>query len=412
MENKDSVPIWQKHRDILAERGVDFDKIIELRKHFHKNPEGGFQEFETQKKILEQFTSLEEANIKKCADTGLVIDITGTAEESNDGECNCIAFRADMDALEMKEETGVAHESINNFAHMCGHDGHMATLIATSQFWIQNRHKIPKNKTIRLLFQPAEEQPGGAKPMVEEGCMEGVDEVYGYHNAPFGEEGSITIKDGRFMAGVVTVDIEIEGRGGHGSEPAKSIDPITAACNLHSALHTIKSRNTMNTDVVAFTICELKSGSANNVIPRLATMRGTVRYYDEEVKEVVCERIKTLTETISEAFGCTGKVTLIPLYPPVINHEKQTQIFIDIAKEELGEERVNTKKFLPWFASEDFSFFLHEKPGAFVVLNNVRPGEEPISLHSSKMDFNDNIISTGAYLNIRLSEHRLGVKLL
>ena len=214
------------------------------------------------------------------------------------------------------------------------------------------------------------------------------------------------------MAGVVIVKIEIEGKGGHGSEPAKSIDPITAACNLHSALHTIKSRNLMNTDTCAFTLTKFQSGTTFNVIPRTASLAGTIRYYQPEVRDLMQDRIKTLTEGICEAFGCKGTAEFIQMYPSILNSDKQTQIFIDIATQELGEQRVNQTEGLPWFTSEDFSYFLLEKPGCFVALNNIKPGVEPVSLHSSSMDLNDNIISTGAYLNIKLSEHRLGLNLL
>lgn len=406
---------WQEHKDLLAGKGVDFEKIIELRHDLHKHPEPGFKEFETQKKIRNKLIEfgVEEANIRDCAGTGLVVDIKGTAEESKDGECNMIAYRADIDALPMKEENPhLDYCSVTDAAHMCGHDGHICTLLATAQFWTLNRDKIPSNKTIRLLFQPAEESPGGAEPMIKEGCLEGVDEVYGYHNVPFGHEGTISIKSGPLMAGVTKVIIEIEGQGGHGSEPALSIDPITAACQLHSALHTIKSRKIMNTDVLAFTICEFLAGSADNVIPRTARMRGTIRYFDEAVKDLACKKIEQLTSSICDGFDCKSKVTFIHMYPATINHEKQTDLVVKLAKETLGSENVNTTHALPWFASEDFSFFLRERPGAFILLNNVKEGEKPLSLHSSFMNFNDNIISTGALLNIKISEDRLGVSLL
>ncbi|CAI2371455.1 unnamed protein product [Moneuplotes crassus] len=242
-----STPNWQKHKDLLTEAGIDFDLIEETRKYIHKNAEPGFKEFKTKEKILEHFSDIDKEHIKEYATTGLTIDITGTAPPTEDGECNVVAFRADMDALPMSEETGAEYTSVTDCAHMCGHDGHMAILITTGMFLKQHRDKIPSNKTIRLLFQPAEESPGGAKPMIEEGCLDGVDEIYGYHNAPFGEEATITCKPKELMAGVTIVNIEIEGKGGHGSEPANSIDPITAAVNVHSAFNTIKSRNVPST---------------------------------------------------------------------------------------------------------------------------------------------------------------------
>ena len=295
---------------------------------------------------------------------------------------------------------------------MWGHDGHIATLLATAQFWIKYRNKIPSNKTIKLFFQPAEEEPGGALPMIKEGWMDGVDEVYWYHNMPWGIEGSVTVSSGAFMSGWVTVDVEVIGQGGHGSEPAKSIDPITAACQLHNAFHTIKSRSIMNKDIVNFTIWRFESGSTYNVIPRTALMQGMVRYFDTDVKSKVVERISDLTKSICEGFSCKYNLNIIDSYPPVINSEAQSKIVTDICLSELGKDNVNTKIGIPFFASDDFAFFLKEKPGVYIGLNSIKPGEALKIPHSPFMNFNDNIISTGAYLNIRISEHRLGIKLL
>ncbi|CAI2371454.1 unnamed protein product [Moneuplotes crassus] len=141
-------------------------------------------------------------------------------------------------------------------------------------------------------------------------------------------------------------------------------------------------------------------------------MSGTIRYYDEEVRDKVVERIHQITENVSKAFNCKGTVNADNVYPAVLNHEKQTEIVLDIAEKELGEEGVNTTKHLPWFASEDFSFFLQKIPGTFILLNNVKPGDEPVSLHSSYMDYNDHLTPTGAYLNIRILENRLGFSVL
>lgn len=248
--------------------------------------------------------------------------------------------------------------------------------------------------------------------MIQEGCLDSVDEVYGFHNAPCGYEGTISIKPGQFMAGITCVAIEIEGQGGHGSEPAISIDPITAAVQIHNALHTIKSRKILNTDMLSFTICEFQAGSADNVIPRTAKMRGSLRFYDNKVKDLAIEKIKQIVESTAEAFDCKSKFEVYDYYPALINHEKQSNIVIDIATELLGSENVNQKKYIPCLASEDFSFYLLEKPGAFIFLNNIKYGEKPLSLHSPYMNFNDNIISTGVLLNIKISEHRLGISLL
>ncbi|CAI2365561.1 unnamed protein product [Moneuplotes crassus] len=249
---------------------------------------------------------------------------------------------------------------------MCGHDGHIVMLIASGIYLKKNQDKIPSNKTVMLLFQPDEEGLGGADIMVKEGCLEGVDEIYGYHQVPLGQESTISIKSGALMAGRDNVFIQIEGLGGHGSGPANAIDPITAACHLHNAFHTIKSRNTFNTDVAAFTICELNSGTTFNVIPRTAEMKGTIRYYDEDVRKKIVERIRTLSQEICEGINCKSEATIGPSYPEVINSEKQTNIVLEAAGKELGESSINTKDHLPMFANEDFSFYLQNILGGFI----------------------------------------------
>ena len=168
----------------------------------------------------------------------------------------------------------------------------------------------------------------------------------------------------------------------------------------------------MNKDVASFTIWRLNSGSTDNVIPKYASMGGLIRYFDEEVKLKFKERISSLTKTICEGFNCQYNLEFIDSYLPLINLEKQTQIVHDIAKVEFGENNINTKDYLPLFSSDDFAYFLHKVPGTYIGLNSVKPGWNIVLPHSPLMDFNDNIISTGAFLNIKISEHRLGISLI
>ena len=224
--------------------GCDLDRLVLFRRDVHQNAEIAFKEFETSKKIKDHLISygIEESNIKPCAGTGLVVDIIGTGESTTDG-INTVALRADMDALPIPENNPtLPYKTTTPFAHMCGHDGHMATLLGAAEVMIKNRHKIPKDKRVRLLFQPAEEGPGGALPMIKEGCLEGVDEVYGYHNIPNFDEGDVRVIDGPIMAEVTVVKIKVIGKGGHGSVPHMLNDVISAATAIHTALHTVKSR--------------------------------------------------------------------------------------------------------------------------------------------------------------------------
>jgi amidohydrolase len=187
-----------------------------------------------------------------------------------------------MDGLPIPESNPhLPYKSQTAFAHMCGHDGHTTTLLATAFCLQQSLHKIPKSQKIRLLFQPAEEGPGGAQPMVEEGCLEGVDEVYGFHNIPNFEEGDIRVCEGPIFAQSTIVRIKVKGQGGHGSAPHKLHDPINAATAIHLALHSIKSRAVDSRSNIVFSICHIESGHTFNVFPDEAFLEGTIRSYDE-----------------------------------------------------------------------------------------------------------------------------------
>lgn len=252
------------------------------------------------------------------------MDIAGTGPKSADKDgnhINTIALRADMDALPMKENNPhLEYTTTTDWAHMCGHDGHMATILGTAQVIINNRSKIPSNKTVRLLFQPAEETPGGALPMVKAGCMKGVDEVYGYHNIPQFDEGDIRVCEGPFFAKVTTVRITIQGRGGHGSTPHKVRDPIAAMCSVYTALMQIKAHDIDSRKNIVFTLTQMHSGSALNVFPDTAWAEGTIRSFDAESLDKLKGRIHTLSNQIASAYDCTAEVKLVDLYPAVVNH--------------------------------------------------------------------------------------------
>ena len=205
---------FKNHKKMMVKDGCEVDAIIKVRHHIHKFPEGRFTEVNTQKTLKDNLIGfgLDSAQIKPCAGTGLVIDIRGKGPEVKDTSVKSIAIRADMDGLFMKENNpDLAYRTTTEYAHMCGHDGHMAMALACAQVAIKKAANMPKNKFVRLLFQPAEEGPGGAAPMIKEGCLEGIDEVYGLHNFPNFDEGDIRVIEGGFFAGIVTVKIKIIG---------------------------------------------------------------------------------------------------------------------------------------------------------------------------------------------------------
>ena len=246
--------------------------------------------------------------------------------------------------------------------------------------------------------------------MIKEGCLDGVDEVYGYHNIPNFEEGDIRVCEGPIMAKVTTVKIKVVGQGGHGSVPHMIKDVISAGAAILNALHTIKSRCIDSKENFIFTLTQFTSGFTYNVFPDEAFMQGTIRSYNDKTLEIIKAKIRLLAENTAEAMGCKALVELIDMYPATVNHRTETQHVMRIAKANFGEDKVKSDE-LPLTASEDFSYFLEAKPGCFYMLGIKRPGEN-YSLHTSFYDYNDSMIASGGLMFVRIVEDRLGCSIL
>ena len=247
--------------------------------------------------------------------------------------------------------------------------------------------------------------------MIKEGCLEGIDEVYGYHNIPNFDEGDVRVCEGGFFAAVTVVKITIKGQSGHGSTPHKLRDPINAATAVHQALNAIKSRNLDSRKNIVFTICAINGGQTYNVFPDDVVMQGTIRSYDTETLEAMKKRIREISEGVAGAHQCHAEVDIQDYYPAVVNHATETQHVIRLAKKYFGEAHVSDDE-LPMGAAEDFSFFLQERPGCFFALGTMKEGEQLMTLHPSNYDYNDDLIASGAYLFLRIVEDRLNVNLI
>ena len=384
-------------------------KIIEFRHWMHQNAEGHNKEFNTQAKIKEMLKTIggfQDEEIKAIATTGLIIDIIGQAPESQNPMS--IAFRADIDGLEMPETNPeISYSSKTSYAHMCGHDGHTATMIFAGCVLNKLKSKLPKNSKIRLMFQPAEEGPGGAEPMIKEGAMEGIDEVYGLHNAPNVRAGEIRVRPGPVMASISGVKIRVTGKGGHSSVPHFFNDVISAGANISTNLHQIKSRFIDSRENFVLTITQFHGGNANNVMPDECWLDGTVRCYSNDVFNIAKEKIVFIANSSAELFGCKASVEFYDYYPATINHEKETLDFIQFTKNLLGPDYVS-QEGLPIPASEDFSYFLEQRPGFFFFLGTGRLDR---FLHTSNYDYNDDMLAWGAYIWVKLVEYKLNVVL-
>ncbi|CUH80126.1 M20 aminoacylase family protein [Tropicibacter naphthalenivorans] len=367
------------------------------RRHLHQHPELGLECHETAGFVVEQLKSFGITDIHTgIATSGVVAIIEGR------GPGKTIGLRADMDALPMEDLSGTDHASTKpGLAHTCGHDGHTTMLLGAAKYLAETRNFAGR---VALIFQPAEEGEGGGRIMVEEGIMDRFDisEVYGVHNAPGTALGHITTNPGALMAGVDEFTVTITGKGGHGAEPSRAVDPVVAAASLTMALQTIISRNINALDKLVVSVTQIHTGTAANIIPETAVMNGTVRYFDKAVQTEVKARMAELVEFQARSFGATAVLDYEEGYPPTINHPDQTAFAASVAREVVGDEAVDDAVD-PIMPGEDFSYMLQARPGAYLF---VGMGDRP-NCHHPKYDFDDEIAPIGASFFARLIEKAL-----
>ncbi|WP_206241431.1 M20 aminoacylase family protein [Novosphingobium terrae] len=369
------------------------DDAIAIRHDLHHHPELSRQEHRTAALVADRLRDWGYAVTTGIGGNGVV----GTLRRG-DGE-RALGIRADMDALPITEASQLDFaSSAPGVMHACGHDGHTAILLAAARYLAE---KVDFSGTLHLIFQPAEEIGQGAKAMIEDGLFERfpVDAVYGLHNWPGLPTGRFGFVDGPAMASVDWFGISIKGKGGHGAAPQETVDPVLVAAHLVTALQSIVARNVAPLDSAVVTVGSIHGGDAANVIPDAVELKLTARSFRPEVREALQQRIQHLAHSIAESFGATAQVELRRGFPSVINHKAETDFARAVARDLLGEEGI-IADFQPRTASEDFSFMLQERPGAFLF---VGTGEgEP--LHSPRYRFNDDVIAPAAALWARLAE--------
>ncbi len=332
--------------------------------------------------------------------TGVVGVIRGKRCDSG----RMIGLRADMDALPMGEANDFAYRSTKpGLMHGCGHDGHTAILLGTARYLAQTRNF---DGTAVLIFQPAEEGLGGAKAMLDDGLFDTFpcDAVYALHNWPGLPAGTIGVNPGPMMAAADRFEIVIQGRGGHGAHPYQTIDPVTVAGHLITALQTVVSRNVNPLDSAVLSIGSVQAGhpGAMSVIPGEARMVGTVRTFRKSVQEMVEQRMRELTTSIAGAFGATAQLKYERIYPATLNTPQHAMLVADIATEMIGKENV-VRDLTPSMGSEDFSFMLQARPGAYFRLGQGG-AESGCVLHNPHFDFNDAVIPLGSAMFAALAE--------
>ena len=379
----------------VINRIADFHAdITAWRRDLHAHPELQYDVHRTAGKVAELLRGFGVDDVVTgIGRTGVVGVIRGR------GPGRVIGLRADMDALPITERTAKPHASQTpGKMHACGHDGHTAMLLGAARYLAETRNF---DGTAILIFQPAEEGGAGGRAMVEDGLMErfGIEEVYGLHNLPGLAAGTFGIREGGIMAATDEFQIIIEGRGGHAALPHNTVDPVMIAAQLVTALHTIVSRNVDPMRSAVLSVTMLKAGDAFNVIPRNATITGTVRTLDNDVRDFMEEQLRTVATGLCETFGATATINYRRGYPVTVNTAQQTAFAADVAAEVAGAERVDANADAT-MGGEDFAYMLQARPGAYIFLGNGDSSE----LHTDTYDFNDDIIPIGVSYWARLVE--------
>ncbi|GHC71964.1 M20 aminoacylase family protein [Limoniibacter endophyticus] len=376
----------------------EIEEAIKWRHHLHEHPELAFEEDQTSQFIAGQLSNWGYEVKRGYGKTGVVASLhRGSSEKS-------LAIRADMDALPILEESGVAYASkAPGKMHACGHDGHVATALAAARACT----RASFDGTVHFVFQPAEENEGGGRAMVEGGLFRdfNIDAIYGMHNWPALDVGQGVARDDQMMAAFGTFEIMIEGRGAHGAMPHEGADPIVAASHIAAGLQTIASRNVSPLQAAVVSVTQIHAGETWNVIPGHAMIRGTTRWFDAEVGDKLEERLTALAQAIATGFGCSAKVGYTRRYPATINDPRCARIVRDVAA---ATDILQFVDAAPSMAAEDFAFMLEEKPGCYFWLGAKKEGRNP-GLHSPFFDFNDKVLPLGANLWVALVESQLSV---
>lgn len=371
------------------------DDAVELRHRLHRQPELTWNETATAGTIR---ALLDELDIpwRICAETGTVATL-GAGRPGRH-----VALRADIDAMPVHEQTGLDWSSeIPGCMHACGHDGHTAALAATAGWLRRNEDQL--GGPVTLLFQPAEEGGHGARRMIEDGAVEGVDLVFGWHNWPAIPFGQAVCPDGTVMAGNGTFRIEVTGVGGHASQPEATADPVLAAAAITVALQQIVARRLAPQEAAVVAVTSIEAPSAQTVTPATAHLGGSIRIADGGMRSRIEGLISDIVRDTAVAHGVTATVEHTTRYGPTINHAGPAAELRDALADELGPSWRSTATPVPVMASEDFSYYLEVVPGAFALLGADDGNGHDAPCHSPHYDFNDRLIPRVARVFARLA---------
>lgn len=382
----------------VINRIADFaEDMTAWRRHLHMHPELQFACFETAKFVVEKLRAFGVDEIHEgIATSGVVAIINGS------GTGPTIGLRADMDALPMREETGLPYAStIPGRMHACGHDGHTTMLLGAARYLAETRNFAGR---VALIFQPAEESGGGGEVMVQEGVLERFDikEIYALHSGPGDAVGAFYTTPGPILAAVDAFHIHITGVGGHGAYPYETADPVVAAVGMVNAIQTIVSRNHVPYDDLVISVTQIHTGSADNVIPEKAYINGTIRTMTKDTRAMVQKRLPEIVAGHATAYNVQAVLDYESGYPATINDPQKTAFAADVARE-ISPDVDDARQYD--MGAEDFSYFLEQRPGAYVYVGNG----DSAGLHHPAYDFADGAAPAGASFFARLVERALPV---
>jgi hippurate hydrolase len=370
------------------------DEMTAWRRHLHAHPELGFACHETAAFVVERLKEFGITEIHTgIAESGVVAILEGQ------GDGPTIGLRADMDALPIDEETGLDYASENKgVMHACGHDGHTTMLLGAAKYLSETRNFRGR---VALIFQPAEEDGGGADIMCREGIMArfGINEVYAIHTTPALPVGHFQTTPGPIMAAVDSFDVHIKGKGGHGAYPHECVDPVIAAVHIAQALQSIVARNHYALQDLVVSVTMIHTGTAENIIPDTAYLGGTVRSFDPDVRDMVEARMGEIVAGQGASFGVEAVLDYKRSYPATVNDPEKTEFAVGVAEEIAGKDAVNGAQWRE-MGAEDFSYMLEERPGAYLFLGQG----EAAGLHHPRFNFNDEAAPYGASFFARLVE--------
>jgi amidohydrolase len=386
--------------EVLDDAGSVLDDTIQLRRRIHRHPEIGLTLPRTQATVLEALDGLGLDVRTGARTTSVVARLTGGRPGPT------LLLRADMDALPMREDTGLPFASqVDGAMHACGHDAHVAMLVGAARLLARRRATLAGS--VLFMFQPGEEGYHGARVMLEEGLLDGGTPptgAFALHVTHRHAAGVVAARPGPAMASGDTIQIVVGGKGGHASAPHDCLDPIPIACEMVQAFQTLVTRRVNVFDPAVLTIAKIEAGTTRNVIPETASLLGTVRTVSEVTRERMLDGIRRVAEGVASAHGAEVSVELIRGYPVTVNDADFAGFVLDTARQLLGPERTHETRH-PVMGSEDFSYVLQRVPGAMANLG-TRPDAGPaFPNHSNRMVINESALATGIAMHVAVA-HR------